>query len=190
MHVKSSSQNKFPMSLGTYRNKPHSKPMPEVPPATSPVSLGRRADDPRPTVGQSASYDPQHRASAQKYVPRIFYGGQSDIHRRTVRRLLPTFTQNRGVSGSHPELVRRTVRPPGPDGPRYYSSTVDSLDGLSTWACIILYNSYKIEYNSDWCETILLISYWRSLPVKNMFAPKIIILFSSLIKYVFTLLIT
>jgi hypothetical protein len=79
---------------------------------------------------------------------------------------------------------------PGPDGPRYCSITVDSLDGLSTWACIILYNSYKIEYNSDWCETILLISYWRSLPVKNMFAPKIIILFSSLIKYVFTLLIT
>ena len=190
MHVKFSSQNKFPMSLGTYRNKPHSKPMPEVPPATSPVSLGRRADGPRPTAVQFASHDPQHRASAQKHVPRIFYGRQSVIHPRTVRRLLPTFTQNRGVFGSHPELVRRTVRPPGPDGPRYYSSTVDSLVGLSTWACIILYNSYKIEYNSDWCETILLISYWHSLPVKNMFAPKIIILFSSLIKYVFTLLIT
>ena len=181
MHVKLLAKNKFPMPLGTYRNKPHSKPMPEVPPATSPVSLGRRAYGPRPTAVQFASHDPQHRVSAQKHVPRIFYGGQSAIHRRTVRRLLPTFTQNRGVSGSHPELVRRT---------RYCSSTVDSLDGLSTWACIILYNSYKIEYNSDWCETILLITYWRSLPVKNMFAPKIIILFSSLIKYVFTLLIT
>ena len=190
MHVKSSSQNKFLMSLGIYRNKPHSKPMQEVQPATSPVSLGRRADGPRPTAGQSASHDPQHRASVQKYVPRIFYGGQSAIHRRTVRRLLPTFTQNRGVSGSHPEFVRRTVRPSGPDSPRYCSSTVDRLDGLSTWACIILYNSYKIEYNSDWCETILLISSWRSLLAKNMFAPKIIILFSSLIKYVFTLLIT
>ena len=120
MHVKSNSQNKFPIcpeelieTNRTRRNKPYSKPLSEPSSATSPVSFGRRADGPRPTPGQSASHDPQHRASAQKYVPRIFYGGLSAIHRRTVCRLLPTFTQNRGISGSHPELVRRTVRPPG-----------------------------------------------------------------------------
>ena len=55
MHVKSTSQNKSSMSLGTHRNKPHSKPLPEPPPATSPVSLGRQADGPRPMVGQSVS---------------------------------------------------------------------------------------------------------------------------------------
>ena len=123
---------------------------------------------------------------------------------RTVRDLWPdspSFTPGRSAvyfQLSHKTEAFLEVIPslygersvPGPDGPWYCSSIVDSLDGLSTWACIILYNSYKIEYNSDWCETILLISYWRSLPVKNMFAAKIIILFSSLIKYVFTLLIT
>ena len=150
MHVKSSSQNKFPMSLKTYRNKPHSKPMSEVPPATSPVNLGRRADGPWPTTGQSVSRGLQHRASARKHVPRIFYGGQSAIHHRTVRRSLPNFTQNRVISGTHPEPVRRTVRPSGHDGPRYCSSTVTNL---FVWMRIILHNSYKIENSSDWCET-------------------------------------
>ena len=69
MHVKSISQNKFPTSLGTHRNKPHSKPLLEPPPATSPVSLGRQADGPRPTVGQSASRDLLDRASAQNTSP-------------------------------------------------------------------------------------------------------------------------
>jgi len=127
MHVKSSNQNKFPMSLDTYRNKPHSKPMSEMPPATSPVNLGRRADGPRPTAGQSASRGLQHRASAQKHVPRIFYGGQSAIHPRTVRSSLPNSTQNRCVSGTHLGLVLRTVRPSGPDGPRYCSSAIAAL---------------------------------------------------------------
>ena len=190
MHVKSNSQNKFPMSWGTHRNKPHSKPLSEPSSATSPVSLGQRADGPRPTAGQSASHDPQHRASAQKHVPRIFL-------RWTVLHSPPDglpFTSN---FHTEPRCFWKSSRactedgtPTGPNGPWYCSNTVASLVGLSTWACIILYNSYKIEYNSDWCETILLISYWRSLPVQNMFAPKIIILFSSLIKYVFTLLIT
>ena len=71
MHVKSSSQNKFLMSLGIHRNKLHSKPLLQPPPVTSPVTLDQRADGPQPTVGQSASRGLQHRASAQKHVPRI-----------------------------------------------------------------------------------------------------------------------
>ena len=82
MHVKSTSQNKFPMSLGTHRNKPHSKPLPEPPPATSPVSLGRQADGPRPTVGQSASRDLLDRASAQNTSPEFF---MADSPRFTTR---------------------------------------------------------------------------------------------------------
>jgi hypothetical protein len=58
MHVKSTSQVEFPMSLETHRNKPHSKLLLDVPRATSPVTLGRRADGPPPTVGQSASHGP------------------------------------------------------------------------------------------------------------------------------------
>ena len=44
-----------------------------------------------------------------------------------------------------------------------------------------MHNLYKIEYSSDWCETNLFILSWCSVPVKNMFAPKITILCSSLL---------
>ena len=63
MHVKSTNQNKFPMSLGTNRNKPHSKPLLEPKPATSPVSLGRQADGPRLMVRDLRSDGPQVMAS-------------------------------------------------------------------------------------------------------------------------------
>ena len=93
MHVNFTSQNKFPTSLGTHRNNPHSKPLPEPPPATSPVSLGRQADGPRPTVGQSASRGLQDRASAQNTSLEFstadslqFTPGRSAVHFQILHR--------------------------------------------------------------------------------------------------------
>ena len=94
MHVKSTSQNKFPMSLGTHRNKPHSKPLPEPPSATLPVSLSRQADGPRPTVGQSASRDLLDRAYAQNTSPEFSTADS------------PRFTPER--SAVHFQILHRT----------------------------------------------------------------------------------
>ena len=81
--------------------------------------------DPRPTSGWSATYSRTVRESwpptpslCPKTRPQNLYGGQSAIHTRTIRNSIQNSTQNRVVFGTHPELVRRTVRPSGLDGPR------------------------------------------------------------------------
>jgi hypothetical protein len=62
------------------------------------------------------------------------------------------------------------------------------LVGLSAEACIILHNSYKIEYSSIDVKHILLVLSWCYLPVKNIFSIYIYII-SQFIKYVSILLI-
>jgi len=144
MHVKSSAQNKFPISLETHRNKPHSKPLPEPPPATSPVSLGRQADGPWPTVGQSASHglktEPLHKNMPPKFSTADSppsTPGRSAVHFQILHRTDAFLELISSLYGGRSAPPDRTVR-------GYCSSTI---------ACIILHNLYKIEYSSDWCET-------------------------------------
>jgi hypothetical protein len=53
MHVKSITWSQLYTLSGTHRNKPHLKPRPEPPPASSTVSHGSAADSPNVHVGQS-----------------------------------------------------------------------------------------------------------------------------------------
>jgi hypothetical protein len=119
MHVKSTSQDEFPISLGIYRNKLHSKPSLDAPSAISSVILSRRVDNPPPTVGQSARHDLHHRAFAQKYIPRILYAGQSATYHQTVRSSLLTSTQNQVIFGTQSEHVLWMIRTQGADDPVY-----------------------------------------------------------------------
>jgi len=134
MHVKSISQIKFSMSLGTHRNKPRSKPWLEPPPTTLLVSLS--ADE--RTIRNVRSDSPRVVASNTEHLPK---NTSQEFVWRTVRSSIRNSTQNRVVFGTHPELVRRTVRPSGPDSPQVKYRY--RLAGLCI-ACI-LHNSYKTE---------------------------------------------
>ena len=140
MHVKSTSQNKFFMSLGTHRNKPHSKPLPEPPPVTSPVSLGRQADGPRPMVGQFASRglktEHLHKNMSLKFSTADSppsTPGRSAVHFQILHRTDAFLELISSLYGGRSTPPDRTVR-------GYCSSTI---------ACIILHNLYKIEYSSN-----------------------------------------
>ena len=71
--------------------------------------------------------------------------GRSAVHFLTI-------TQNQTFSGTRLEFHRQTVRALRADGPRllyHYAVTAQSAFCFDAFACLILYNLYKITYSSE-----------------------------------------
>ena len=125
MHVRFSYQSEPSTLPGISRNKPRSKPWPQLPAANSLVNLGRVTDGPPNMVGQSASSRPNQQSlwtfsSFSKFVrrtvrlfhvdgPRFISSLYTETHRDHV------FTLK--LSAVDRWTVCRLVRRSGPDGP-------------------------------------------------------------------------
>jgi len=112
MHARFSYQDRLPTLPTTSRNKPHPKPWPESPAASSPVSFGRVADGPPDMVGRSARSRPNQQSLCT-------ISSLSKFERRTVRLTHadgPRVTQRPCF---HPETVRDSPADGPPLGPPF-----------------------------------------------------------------------